>query len=350
MILKNKGLIISVLFMLLMCSCVLSICVGAIEIPVKNLFKILGNQFFGNQANDVPDQQIAVLSAIRAPRVILGALIGATLSMAGCAVQGMFRNPLAEPGLIGVSAGASLFAVMFIVLGSTLFHSLTLLFGYYALSIASFTGAFLTTWLLYRFAVKNGKVNISSLLLLGIAINALAVACTGLLTYMATDEQLRNITFWSLGSLGGANWKTVLVLLPFALITTFGLLPLGKALNALALGEAPAEHLGINIRKVNKIIITLAAIGVGSSVAMAGIIGFLALLVPHLLRITVSADHKFLLPASGLFGGTLLVLADLVARTIVIPAELPIGILTAFMGVPMFIIIILRQTGERKLL
>ncbi|NQD69922.1 iron ABC transporter permease [Sphingobacterium shayense] len=350
MILKNKGLIVSVLLVFLLISCILSICVGAIEIPIKNLLSILVTQLFDIDLGELPEQQKAVLTAIRAPRVILGALIGATLSMAGCAVQGMFRNPLAEPGLIGVSAGASLFAVMFIVLGGTIFHSLTLLFGYYALSIASFTGAFLTTWLLYRFAVKNGKVDISSLLLLGIAINALAIAFTGLLTYVATDEQLRNITFWSLGSLGGANWKTVLVLVPFSLTTTLGLLPLGKALNALALGESQAEHLGINIRRVNKIVIILAALGVGASVAMAGVIGFLALLVPHLLRITVSADHKFLLPASGLLGAGLLVLADLVARIIVIPAELPLGVLTAFMGVPMFIVIILNHKGERKII
>lgn len=350
MVLKNKRISIIFLLVFLLSSCIFSICVGAIEIPFKNLVKIIGNRLFGLGVGDYPQQQEAVLLAIRAPRVLLGALIGATLSSAGCAVQGMFRNPLAEPGLIGVSSGASLFAIMFIVLGNSLFHSLTLIFGYYALSIAAFTGAFLTTWLLYRFAIRHGKVDISSLLLMGIAINALAIALTGLLTYMATDEQLRNITFWSLGSLGGANWKTVLVLLPFALTSIFGLLPMGKALNAFALGEAQAEHLGINIRRVNKIIIILAALGVGACVAMAGIIGFLALLVPHLLRITVSADHKFLLPASGLFGGGLLVLADLVARTIVIPAELPIGILTAFMGVPMFVIIILNYKRERSII
>lgn len=350
MIIRNKRFSIIALLVFLLCSCILSISLGAIEIPLKNLAKIMGNQIFDFHAAGVPKQQEAVLLAIRAPRVLLGAFIGATLSMAGCAVQGMFRNPLAEPGLIGVSSGASLFAVMFIVLGNSIFHSFTLLFGYYALSIAAFTGAFLTTWLLYRFAVSRGRVDISSLLLMGIAINALAVALTGLLTYVATDEQLRTITFWSLGSLGGANWKTLLVLLPFSLVCMMGLLPMGKGLNAMALGEAQAEHLGINIRKANRLIVILAALGVGSSVAMAGVIGFLALLVPHLLRISVSADHKFLLPASGLFGAGLLVLADLVARTIVIPAELPIGILTAFMGVPMFIMILLKSKRERSIL
>lgn len=323
---------------------------GAIEIPLENLFRIIGKSIFHLEVDGIPKQRESVLLAIRAPRVLLGALIGATLSISGCSVQGMFRNPLAEPGLIGVSAGASMFAVMFIVLGHGLFSSMTLLFGYYALSIASFIGALFTTWLLYKFSVAYGKSDISTLLLMGIAINALAIAFNGLFTYMATDEQLRTITFWSLGSLGGANWKTISVILPFSMICIFGLLPFGKALNAMALGEAQAEHLGINIKNVNKYIIILAAIGVGSSVALAGIIGFLALLVPHLLRISITADHKFLLPASALLGAGLLVLADLVARTIVIPAELPIGILTAFMGIPMFIVIILKNKRERRFL
>jgi len=322
--------------------------VGAVEIPLKNLLKILGNSIFQLELTGIPKQQESVFLAIRAPRVLLGALIGSTLSITGCSVQGMFRNPLAEPGLIGVSSGASMFAVMFIVIGHSVFNGLTLMFGYYALSIASFVGALLTTWLLYKFSVSNGKADISSLLLMGIAINALAIAFTGIFTYMATDDQLRTITFWSLGSLGGANWKTIMVILPFSIICITCLLPFGKALNAIALGESQAEHLGMDVKKINKYIIILSAIGVGASVAMAGIIGFIALLVPHLLRISISADHKFLLPASALFGGGLLVLADLVARTIVIPAELPIGILTAFMGVPMFIMIILKNKKERQ--
>ena len=186
------------------------------------------------------------------------------------------------------------------------------------------------------------------MLLLGIAINALAIAFTGLFTYIATDDQLRSITFWSLGSLGGANWKTVMVILPFCTVSIVGLFRFGKALNTMALGESQAENLGVDIKKINKYIVILSAIGVGASVAMAGIIGFVALLVPHLLRISISADHKFLLPASALFGGGLLIVADLVARIIVVPAELPIGILTALMGVPMFVMIILKSKKERQ--
>ncbi|SEG26094.1 FecCD family ABC transporter permease [Sphingobacterium lactis] len=348
--LKYKRLSIISLLLFLLCSCILSISAGAIEITLDSLWRIGWKQLFAEDLGGFTKQQESVLVAIRVPRVLLGACIGGTLSISGCAVQGMFRNPLAEPGLIGVSSGASLFAVMFIVLGGRFFHELTLLFGYYALSVAAFIGAFLTTFLLYKFSVRNGRTEISSLLLLGIAINALAIAFTGLFTYVATDEQLRNITFWSLGSLGGANWKSLLVILPFQALSIGGLICFGKALNALALGEAQADHLGINSKLINKLIIVLAAIGVGSSVAIAGIIGFLALLVPHLLRITISADHQFLLPGSALLGASFLVLPDLVARTIVIPAELPIGILTAFMGVPMFVIILLQHRKENRLL
>ncbi|MGB7527331.1 FecCD family ABC transporter permease [Sphingobacterium cellulitidis] len=344
---RKKRISIISLLLFLLSSCILSIGVGAVEISFQNILKILGKYVLQLNIEGIPIQEESVFLAIRAPRVLLGMIIGMTLSITGCAIQGIFRNPLAEPGLIGVSSGASLFAVIFIVMGQGLFSQLTLIFGYYALSIASFIGAMLTTWILYSFSLKQGKANISTLLLIGIAINALAMAITGLMTFIATDEQLRTITFWSLGSLGGANWKTIMAILPFCIICILGLLPFGKALNAIALGESQAEHLGIDLKKVNKYIIILSALGVGSCVAMAGIIGFIALLVPHILRISISADHKYLLFASTLLGGSLLVIADLIARTIVIPAELPIGILTSLMGAPMFLLIILKSKKER---
>lgn len=349
MIEKYKKVFIISLLLFLFSSCTLSICVGAIEIPLESLGKIILKQFDIGNSEAIYNQQEAVLMAIRVPRVLLGILVGGTLGISGCAIQGIFRNPLAEPGLIGVSSGASLFAVMFIVIGNTLFKSLTLFLGYYALAVVAFIGALLTTSLLYKFSVRNGKTDITTLLLIGIAINALAGALIGLMTYTANDEQLRTITFWNMGSLGGANWKSVLTILPFALISMLGLMVFGKSLNAMTLGESQAQHLGINLQKTKRSVVILCAIGVGACVALSGIIGFLALLVPHLLRMGVSADHKFLLPASVLLGASLLVLADLIARTIVIPAELPIGILTAFMGVPMFIAIILKSTKERRM-
>jgi len=344
MIEKYKTIFIISLLLFLIGSCILSICVGAIEIPLGDLMKIINKQFRSN--NPVESQQEAVLMAIRMPRVILGLLIGGTLGICGIAIQGIFRNPLAEPGLIGISSGASLFAVMFIVLGNPLFSSLTHYMGYYALAIVSFLGALLTTTVLYKFSVRKGRTSITTLLLMGIAINALIGALVGLFTFIANDEELRNITFWNLGSLGGASWQSVTALLPFALICMGSLLFFGKPLNALLLGESQAEHLGINLQQTKRSIVVLTAIGVGACVALSGIIGFLALLVPHLLRMTVTADHKFLLPGSILLGASLLVLADLLARTIVIPAELPIGIITAIMGVPMFLAIIIKNTKE----
>lgn len=188
----------------------------------------------------------------------------------------------------------------------------------------------------------------TTLLLIGIAINALVGAFTGLLTYIASDEQLRSITFWSLGSLGGATWKAVLSVLPFALVTLIGLFFFRKPLNAMVLGESQAEHLGIPLQRIKKYIIVLSAIGVGACVAAAGMIGFIALVVPHILRISVSSNHYFVLPASALLGASVLVVSDLLARTIAAPSELPIGILTAILGVPVFIYIIIKSNSIKS--
>lgn len=280
---------------------------------------------------------------------MLGVLIGAGLGISGAAIQGLFRNPLAEPGLIGISSGATLFAVLMIVMEVSVFKMLSGVIGFYALSLAAFTGACLTTIIVYRLSIRNGKTVITTLLLSGIAINALAGAFTGLLTYMATDEQLRTITFWSLGSLGGASWETVTGILPFILIPVAGLPFLAKSLNALAIGDAQALHMGIDVLMVKRIIMLLATIAVGASVAVAGMIGFIGLIIPHIIRMTFTADHRLVIPASAILGAALLTLADLLARTIVAPAELPIGILTALIGTPVFLYIIITERNKNKL-
>ena len=220
--------------------------------------------------------------------------------------------------------------------------------GFYALSLAAFVGACLTTVIVYRLSMRNGKTIITTLLLSGIAINALAGAFTGLLTYVANDEQLRTITFWSLGSLGGASWETVTGILPFILIPVFVLPFLSKSLNALALGDAQALHMGVDVVTVKRIIMVLATIAVGASVAVAGVIGFIGLIIPHILRMTFSSDHRLVIPGSALLGAALLSLADLLARTIVVPAELPIGILTALIGTPVFLYIIITERNKTK--
>lgn len=323
---------------------------GAVEIPLSSLASILGKQLGLSTDIQHSTQQEAVFLTLRLPRALMGLLIGGTLSISGAVIQGIFRNPLAEPGLIGISSGASLFAVLMIVLETKLFSAVTVYLGYYALAAASFLGAMITTFIVYRFAVRGGKTEVASLLLVGIAINALVGAFTGLLTYIATDEQLRNITFWSLGSLGAANWDILSVLFPCCLMCVSVLLTLGKPLNAMALGESQATHLGVPAQRLKMIIIIFAAIGVGACVAFSGVIGFISLVIPHILRMAVTGDNAFVLPASVLLGGSILVLADLLARTLVAPSELPIGILTAFIGVPVFIYIILKQQKSKTII
>ena len=336
---KKIGLILVALTVLMIAATVLSACIGAVKITFAELF-----------SGELQSQQEAVLYSIRLPRVALGLLIGAALGISGAAIQGLFRNPLAEPGLIGISSGATLFAVMMIVLEIKVFKMLTGTFGFYALSIAAFAGACITAMLVYRLSRSKGKTVITTLLLSGIAINALAGSITGLLTYVATDEQLRSITFWSLGSLGGASWNTVTWLFPFALVPVVGLPFLSKSLNAIALGESQALHMGINVVVVRRLIIILSTIAVGASVAVAGMIGFIGLIIPHILRMVFTADHRLVIPGSALLGAALLTIADLIARTLVAPAELPIGILTAMIGTPVFIYIIISERNKRNLL
>lgn len=341
----RKKLILTVLTIFLIAVVVLSACIGAVPIGLAQLYSIVVNKTGLSSAVNYEPQQAAVLLTLRLPRVALGVLVGAALAVSGSAMQGLFRNPLADPGLIGISSGATLFAVMMIVLEVKIFSFVTGYLGYYALSIAAFTGACLTTFLVYRLSVHRGKTVVTTLLLAGIAINALSGAFTGLLTYIATDEQLRNITFWGLGSLGGASWSTVSGILPFVLIPIFGLPFLAKSLNGLALGESQAGHMGINVSLVKKLIIVLATMAVGSCVAVSGTIGFISLVIPHILRMFNGPDHRVIVPAAALLGAAVLTLSDLISRTIVAPAELPIGIITALLGSPIFIYIIL---GERK--
>jgi len=338
---RSYRILFGVLGVVLVLVCVVSACVGAVKISITELWAIICFRLGLISTTQYTPSQEAVLLNIRLPRVVLGALVGATLAISGSTIQALFRNPLAEPGLIGISSGASLFAVIMIVLEARFFNFMSAIFGYYALPIAAFVGACLTTLMVYRLAVRyDSRADIATLLMAGIAMNALAGAITGLLTYLSTDEQLRNITFWTLGSLGGASWKTVVAILPFVAVSIVALPFLSKSLNALALGEAQAGHMGINVSLLKRTTIVLATMGVGASVAVSGMIGFVGLVIPHILRMAFSADNRLVVPGSALVGAAVLVLADLVARTIVTPAELPIGILTAIIGTPIFIYII----------
>ncbi|ESZ04919.1 FecCD family ABC transporter permease [Mesorhizobium sp. L48C026A00] len=297
----------------------------------------------GNEALSARDRLIVY--DIRLPRVTLGVLIGAALAVSGAVMQGLFRNPLADPGLIGVSAGASLGAVSVIVLGATVLAPITSMLGTLALPLAAFCGGLATTLVLYQVATRRGQTSVATMLLAGIALAALAMALTGILIFMADDRQLRDLTFWQLGSLAGATWQKIGSVGPVIVLALAAMPFVARGLNALALGEATAGHLGIPVQRLKYTAIIGVSAAVGASVAVSGGIGFVGIVVPHLLRLAIGPDNRYLLPASALLGACLLLLADAVARTIVAPAELPIGIVTAIAGAPFFFWILLRKRG-----
>jgi len=320
-----------------------SMSLGAVKIPVTDVVLILVKKlgFFSNKTVSI--QHEGVMNIVRIPRVLLGLLIGAALGISGTAIQGIFRNPLAEPGLIGISAGASLMAVVIIVLELSVLAALSNLLGYYIMAFGAFAGAGIAALIVYQISRTDGKSNVTTMLLAGIAINALAGALTGLITFAADDQQLRNITFWMLGSLGGATRETVIAVAPFILIPVLALPFLGKALNAFALGEVQAAQLGLNVSSVKRNVVILATMAVGAAVAVSGIIGFVGLLVPHTIRLLIGVDNKHVLPASALCGALILTLADMLCRTLIAPVELPIGVITALLGTPLFLYILIKD-------
>ncbi len=290
------------------------------------------------------DDEVAsmVLFDVRLPRLVLGFLVGAVLAVSGAILQGLFRNPLADPGLIGVSAGASLAAIAVIVLGGTWLGGWLDLAGVWALPIAAFFGGSGTVLLAWRIARRAGQTSVATLLLAGIAINAIAGAGTGLLTFYSSDEELRSLTFWTMGSLGHASWDDVAMAAPWLLLSLCAAPFLARPLDAFLLGEQVVGHLGYNTDWTKRAAILIAGLGVGAAVAVSGLIGFVGLVVPHLVRQTLGAGHRIVLPASALAGGTLLVGADCLARVVVAPAELPIGLMMALIGGPFFLLLLLR--------
>lgn len=352
---RRRRLAVPVLAALVLAVALLSATTGAVRVPFRQLVAVLVEPTGLALPWAGDEQQRAVLWAIRLPRIALAALVGATLATAGAALQGMFRNPLADPGLIGVSSGASLAAVAVIVLGARLAGSAAVqVAGPLATLLlpgAAFLGGLLATLGVLRLSrvgrgdgvPTDARSAAATMLLCGIAVNAIAGAGIGLLVYLSTDQQLRDITFWSLGSVGGATWQAVALALPFALATLVGLPRLAPQLDLLLLGEAEAGHLGVRVERLKRWTMVLSALGVGAAVAFTGLIGFVGLVVPHLLRLAHGPGHARLLRTAPLLGAALLMLADLVARTIVAPSELPIGVVTAAIGGPFFLWLLLRE-------
>ena len=332
------------LFVLLPICVIIATSLGAFKIEFKQCVNIIINLFGAENYSEFTIPQYNVLLNIRLPRVLLSMMIGAALAVSGAGLQGLFRNPLADPGLIGISAGAMLAASIAIILGLQFTNGFL---GYYSISFATFLGAISTTIIVFRLSKSDKSTNIATMLLAGIAINALAGAVTGFIIYLSNDDQLRDITFWSLGSLGGADWEKIIALIPLTILPIIMIARLSKKLDVFALGESEAICLGVNVNTMKRKLIIWVTITVGSCVAISGMIGFIGLLIPHITRLLVGPKHRNLIWISAILGALVLSVADLLCRLIVAPAELPIGILTAILGTPLFLMLLIQQ--KRKI-
>ena len=316
---------------------------GAYAISPAQLWNVLLDMVGGS---DNPTPEHLVFVNIRLPRLLLGVVAGAGLGLAGALMQGLFRNPLADPGLIGVSSGAALAAASFIVMGNLWFPDLPRALGSWTLVSMAFMGGLVVTFLIYALAQSQGGTRMGLMLLAGIAVNALAGAGLGYLSFLATDEQLRNLQFWLLGSLGGARWSAVVLVSTIVFIASGTGLTLVRPLNAIALGEVQAVLLGVDVERTKRWAIWVCALAVGAVTATTGMIGFVGLIAPHWVRMVAGPDHRIVLPGSALLGAALVLAADAVARTAVKLAELPLGVLTAFIGVPMFLVMLRHFRGR----
>lgn len=335
-------LIVSILILIALA--IGSLFMGVYDFSGKSPLTVLKGFIMGSP--DISLSEKYVIWDVRLARIVMAILIGSILAVSGTAMQGMFKNPLATPDLIGITAGATLMAAITIVLGSMFREYLPEFLQYSLLSIAAFMGALLTTLLVYKMSTTQGKTNVVIMLLSGVAISALGFAIVGFLIYLSKDEQLRDLTFWNLGSLGGATWGKNGILLIVMIVSYSILIHKGKALNAMMLGEKDAEHLGINVERIKKQIVVLVALMVGACVAFSGTIGFVGLIVPYILRLIFKSNYQLILPLSAVMGSILLLVADTFSRTVVAPSEIPIGVLTAFMGAPVFIAILIRYKNS----
>lgn len=320
----------------------LSLAFGSVSLPLGDTLRALMHLSGMPVKAEGLEQAELIVGQLRLPRALTGLLVGALLALCGVAMQGLFRNPLADPGLIGVSSGAALGAALAIVFAGAI-GGLPTVLGPYLLSLCAFLGGLAVTWLVYRLGRRDGQASVATMLLAGIALTALASALIGLFSYLADDATLRSLTFWNLGSLNGASYPRLWPLLLVGSLVTVWLPRRVDALNALLLGESEARHLGFDVGRLKAELIFCTALGVGGAVAAAGMIGFIGLVVPHLLRLVVGPDHRRLLPASMLGGAILLLLADLLARLALAPAELPIGIVMALLGAPFFLYLLVRS-------
>ncbi|MEP2828813.1 iron ABC transporter permease [Parvibaculum sp.] len=326
----KRPAILAGLAALLVAAFLLSLVTGAVPVSVGDVLRSL----FGM---DVDSQTAAVIQMIRLPRSLLAVVVGAALAGSGAAFQGLFRNPLADPSLIGVSSGAAFGAVLVIVFGGLIATALPFLASPFLLPFFAFAGGIGATFAIQGLAQSRGQAATATLLLAGIAINALTWALTGFTIYMANDAQIRDFTFWSMGSLASGGWKAFWLSAVPVTLALGVILSRARALDAMLLGEREALHLGIPVHRLKHIVMIAAALAVSSSVAVSGVIGFVGIVVPHVVRMLAGPDHRIVLPGSILAGAALLLAADSFARIVVAPAELPIGLVTAAIGSPFFL-------------
>lgn len=320
-----------VLIFILIAVALTALCLGAVSISLSQLLQF-----------SLDEQQQTVLLNIRLPRLLLSMIAGSALAVAGAVLQGIFRNPLADPSLIGISSGAALAVAVLIVLVGPM-HSYI---GIYTVSLAAFFGGSLACWLIFNFARISGSLSVASMLLAGIALNALAEGVTGFLSYLSTDQQLRMLTFWRMGSFASALWPSLIVSASIILPGLVFLIRVAAKLNIILLGDKEAQYLGLDAVKFKRGLLACVALIVGVSVAACGTVGFVGLVVPHLVRLLIGSDHRILIPSSAILGAILVVIADTIARVVMAPAEIPVGIITSIIGGPFFLWLLFKM--ERR--
>lgn len=338
--LRKSKLFFPLLLSLLAVVGLTAIAAGAVHIAPADMYQALRHLLMREPAEGIYEN---VFLQLRLPRVLLCGMAGAILAAGGVLMQGLFRNPIVEPGLVGTSSGAALGASIVFVLGGAISPVLKSWAGPFLLPVAAFGGALVATGAVYALSSKAGRVSAVSLLLVGTAVNAVCLSGTGLMSYLARDPQARSITFWNLGNFSGASWIQVAIAAVVLAVFVFLTKRYAKDLNALLLGEEEAAYLGVDALKLKRKILIVTSLSVAVVTAFAGVIAFVGLIVPHILRLLGGSDNRKLLPASMIGGATVLLLADLLARVLIAPAELPVGIITSIVGGPVFIIL-LRKT------
>ncbi len=327
---RKPTLLVPLLLLLILGSGILSLGIGTAHIPPRHVLDVLiGKPVQGPAA--------AIVHDIRLPRLVLAILIGAALAVAGAAMQGFFQNPMADPYIVGVSSGAALGATFGMVLQIDIWIA-----GLSATPVFAFAGALGATFLVYALSLRGGRVPVTLLLLIGVAVGALASAATSLLMLVG-DKDLRLVLFWLLGSLSSRRWDHVQMILPYVILGVGVIWAYARDLNLFLLGEETAQHTGVEVEQVKRIVLSAAALLAAAAVSVSGIIGFVGLIVPHLIRLVAGPDHRRLIPISALAGALLMVLADVLARTLAAPSEIPIGIITSALGCPFFLLLIARR-------